>query len=187
MSKEADNLQKATFAAGCFWCTEAIFKRLKGVHAVISGYAGGDMKDPSYEKVSTGNTGHAEAIQITFDPAVIAYTKLLEIFFATHDPTTKNQQGADIGTQYRSVIFYHTAEQEKAANGLIETLQKNGEYKQPIITEVVPFASFYTAEEYHQDFYEKNQLYPYCTVIINPKLTKLLEAFRSEVKDEYKT
>lgn len=179
--------EQATFAAGCFWCTEAIFKRLKGVSAVVSGYAGGDMESPSYEKVSTGTTGHAEAIQITFDPSVISYAKLLEIFFAAHDPTTKNQQGADIGSQYRSVIFYHTKKQQTDAKNVIQKLEKEGAYKRPIVTEVKPYEKFYSAEDYHQDFYEKNQLYPYCTVVINPKLKKLLEEFRSEVKEEYQT
>lgn len=177
--------EHATFAAGCFWCTEAIFKRLKGVSEVISGYAGGAMKDPSYEKVSTGTTGHAEAIQLTFDPEIISYPKLLEIFFATHDPTTKNQQGADIGSQYRSIVFYQSEEQKQQAKQAIETLEKEGVYKSPIVTEVVPLKEFYSAEEYHQNFYERNQLYPYCTVVINPKLKKLLEEFRSDVKDEY--
>jgi peptide-methionine (S)-S-oxide reductase len=179
------NLQKATFAAGCFWCTEAIFKRLKGVETVVSGYAGGAMDNPSYVKVTTGTTGHAETIQITFDPAVISYGKLLEVFFATHDPTTKNQQGADIGTQYRSVVFFHSNEQEKDVHAVIQRVTNEGLYKNPVVTEVVPFDSFYTAEEYHQDFYEKNQSYPYCTVVINPKLSKLLEEFRSDVKEEY--
>ena len=183
--------EQATFAAGCFWCTEAIFKRLKGVSAVVSGYAGGDPpaggESPSYEKVSTGTTGHAEAIQITFDPSIISYAKLLEIFFATHDPTTKNQQGADIGSQYRSVIFYHSKTQQSGAESMIKKLDNDGAYKTPIITEVIPYASFFSAEDYHQDFYEKNQLYPYCTVVINPKLKKLLEEFRSDVKDEYQT
>jgi peptide-methionine (S)-S-oxide reductase len=176
----------ATFAAGCFWCTEAIFKRLKGVTAVASGYAGGAMENPSYENVSTGSTGHAEAIQITFTPTVISYAKLLEVFFATHDPTTKNQQGADIGTQYRSVIFYHSEDQKDKAEQMIRQLEKEHTYKQPIVTEVVPYSDFFSAEEYHQDFYEKNQLYPYCTVVINPKLKKLMEEFRSDVKEEYK-
>ena len=143
------------------------------------------MENPSYEKVSTGTSGHAEAIQIEFDPAVIPYAILLEIFFATHDPTTKNRQGADIGTQYRSVIFYHDTEQKQTAEAVMNQLTEEKAYTDPIVTELLPFSTFYTAEEYHQEFYEKNQLYPYCTVVINPKLTKLLEKFRSQVKDEY--
>lgn len=179
-------MEKATFAAGCFWCTEAIFKRLKGVTSVISGYSGGDMKNPSYEAVSSGSTGHAEAIQITFNPVLIPYAKLLEIFFATHNPTTKNQQGADIGTQYRSVIFYYSAEQQKEAEAIITRLQNDGSYQDPIVTEIKPFEHFYSAEAYHQEFYEKNQQYPYCTIVINPKLKKLLEEFKDDVKEEYK-
>jgi peptide-methionine (S)-S-oxide reductase len=177
---------KATLAAGCFWCTEAIYKRLKGVTKVVSGYAGGDMTEPSYDKVSSGTTGHAEAIQITFNPTIIPYAKILEIFFATHNPTTKNRQGADIGTQYRSIIFYHSPKQQQIAEETIKRLESEKAYPDPIVTEVLPFEKFYSAEEYHQDFYDKNQMYPYCTVVINPKLTKLLEEFRSEVKDEYK-
>lgn len=180
------NQQRATFAAGCFWCTEAIFRRLKGVEMVVSGYAGGAKSDPSYEAVSTGTTGHAEAIQITFNPEIIPFSKLLEIFFATHNPTTKNQQGADIGSQYRSVVFYHSPEQKHAAEAIIDKLTREKAYTDPIVTELLPFEHFYTAEEYHQEFYEKNQMYPYCTVVINPKLTKLLEEFRDEVKDEFK-
>lgn len=178
-------LERATFAAGCFWCTEAIYTRVKGVETVTSGYAGGSMDDPTYDKVSTGTTGHAEAIQLSFDPASISYETLLEIFFATHDPTTKNQQGADIGTQYRSVIFYHSDRQKKQAEEMIKKLAAEGSYKDPIVTEVIPFEKFFTAEEYHQQFYTKNQSYPYCTVVINPKLTKLLEKFRKHVKEEY--
>lgn len=177
--------EHATFAAGCFWCTEAIFKRLKGVESVKSGYSGGHMEQPSYELVSSGTTGHAEAIQITFDPAVIPYAKLLEIFFATHNPTTKNQQGADIGTQYRSIIFYHDETQKQSAEEMIKKLEHEKAYDAPIVTEVMPYETFYPAEDYHQEFYEKNQSYPYCTVVVNPKLTKLLEAFRSDVKAEY--
>jgi len=185
MNPSSAQLEQATFAAGCFWCTEAIFKRLKGVSSAVSGYAGGSMQDPTYEQVSAGTTGHAEAIQLTFDPSIISYPRLLEIFFATHNPTTKNQQGADIGSQYRSVIFYHSEEQKSQAEEMIRTLEKEGIYKSSIVTEVVPYDIFYAAEDYHQDFYEKNQFYPYCTVVINPKLKKLLEEFRSEVKEEY--
>lgn len=177
--------EQATFAAGCFWCTEAIFTRLKGVTSVVSGYAGGDMPDPSYERVSSGTTGHAEAIQITFDPSVIPYERLVEIFFATHDPTTKNQQGADIGTQYRSVIFYHSAKQKLLAQEILTRLEAEKQYADPIITELLPFTAFYKAEDYHQDFYAKNQLNSYCTIVINPKLTKLLENFKQDVKKEY--
>ena len=179
-------LETATFGGGCFWCTEAIFKRLKGVQEVVSGYSGGKRKNPSYEQVSSGATGHAEAIQITFDPAIISYDKLLAIFFATHNPTTKDQQGADIGTQYRSVIFFHSDKQKKLAEGKIKQLEIEHAYDQPIITEVLPFHHFYTAEEYHQNYYDANRQYPYCQVVIDPKVKKLLKEFSDDVKDEYR-
>lgn len=184
------NQQMATFGGGCFWCTEAVFKRLKGVISVVSGYAGGNTsaggKNPNYEQVSTGATGHAEAIQITFDPEIISYDKLLAIFFATHDPTTRNQQGADIGTQYRSVIFYHTTEQKEQAEAQKTAFDKAEEYSSPIVTEIVPYEAFYTAEEYHQNYYDQNPNAPYCQIVINPKIQKLLEKFNNEVKEEYK-
>lgn len=176
----------ATFASGCFWCTEAIFKRLKGVEKVISGYTGGVGKNPNYEQVSTGVTGHAEGIQITYDPAVIPYEKLLTIFWHLHDPTTPNQQGNDVGTQYRSVVFYHTSEQKEKAEKIKKKLEEQGVFDRPIITEIVPFESFYTAEEYHQNYYEKNTDAPYCSYVINPKLKKLLEEYSTAVKEEYK-
>jgi peptide-methionine (S)-S-oxide reductase len=179
-------MEKATFGGGCFWCTEAIFKRLKGVSEVVSGYAGGLMDDPSYSVVSTGSTGHAESVQITFDPSIISYHILLEVFFATHNPTTPNQQGADMGTQYRSIIFYHSGEQQKQAEEEISTLEKEKKYDSPIVTEVVPFKSFYTAEEYHQNYYDANPTYPYCSVVIDPKIKKLLSQFGDKVKEEYR-
>ncbi len=175
----------ATLAGGCFWCTEAVFKRVKGVGSVTSGYSGGEMKDPSYSLVSRGDTGHAEAIQITFDPKVISFEKLLDVFFATHDPTTLNRQGADVGTQYRSVIFYHNDEQKKAALSEIEKLEKEKKYNDPIVTEVVSYKNFYPAEDYHKEYYEKNRSAPYCQVIIDPKIQKLLKNFKEEVKEEY--
>ena len=181
------NTELATFAGGCFWCTEAIFKRLKGVTDVISGYSGGTMDNPSYSIVSTGQTGHAEAIQITFDPKDISYTTLLAVFWATHNPTTLNQQGADVGTQYRSVIFYHTTEQKIEAEKSKRDLEKAEKYNQPIVTEILPFKAFYTAEEYHQNYYDENPTYPYCSVVIDPKIKKLLAQFGEQVKEEYKT
>lgn len=178
--------QKATFAAGCFWCTEAIFKRLKGINSVTSGYAGGERQNPSYDQVSSGATGHAEAIQIEFDPAVIPYERLLDIFFATHDPTTMNQQGADIGTQYRSIIFYHDDDEQRSlAEKAKQALEESGKYKDPIVTEIIPFEHFYKAEDYHQNYYDANPSYPYCTVVIDPKIRKLLEEFRKDVKEDY--
>lgn len=184
MAKPSNDFEQATFAGGCFWCTEAIFQRLKGVEKVTSGYTGGKRENPSYEQVSTGATGHAEAIQITFDPAVIPYERLLDIFWATHDPTSLNQQGADIGTQYRSMILYHNDAQKKQALASKEKAQKD--FKDPIVTQIVPYEAFYKAEEYHQQFYENNPVYPYCTVVINPKIQKLLEKFGNEVQEQYR-
>lgn len=181
-----NNLQTATFAGGCFWCTEAIFKRLKGVYDVVSGYTGGTMDKPSYDAVSRGSTGHTEAVQITFDPEVISYAKLLDIFWHLHDPTTLNRQGNDIGSQYRSVIFYHTDEQKQIAEKSKQHMENSRVYNSKIVTDIKPFTSFFKAEEYHQNYYDRNQEYPYCTFIINPKIKKLLEKYNQEVKEEYK-
>jgi len=175
-------MEKATLAGGCFWCTEAIFKRLKGVRRVISGYSGGKLQNPSYGQVSSGASGHAEAIQIEFDPKIISYEKLLEVFFKLHDPTTKDQQGSDVGSQYRSVIFYHTDKQRKEAEQMSEQMQKL--YQNPIVTEIVPFKNFYTAEGYHQNYYEKNSDAGYCRIVIDPKITKLYKEFGSNVKED---
>lgn len=175
-----------TFAGGCFWCTEAIFKRLKGVISVTPGYAGGKRENPSYEQVSTGATGHAEAVQIEFDPTILPFEKLLDIFWHTHNPTTLNQQGADIGTQYRSAIFYHNDQQKEIAEKSKNELENSGTYTTPIVTEIVPFTTFYKAEDYHEDYYEKNKNAPYCTFVIDPKLHKLLEKYGNDVKEEYK-
>lgn len=177
--------ETATFAGGCFWCTEAIFKRLKGVQTVTSGYAGGSDTSPSYSLVSSGSTGHAEAITITFDPTIISYETLLDIFWATHDPTTKDQQGADRGTQYRSVIFYHTDEQRQTAIASQEKLEQEKKYPNPIVTEIVPYTHFYPAESYHQNYYEENRSKPYCMVVIDPKIRKLMDTFTDKVKEEY--
>ena len=180
-------METATFAGGCFWCTEAVFKRLQGVQSVQSGYAGSAVEKPTYEQVSSGETHAAESIQITFDPKSISYQTLLEVFFATHDPTTLNRQGNDVGTQYRSVIFYHSDEQKKQAEAEKEKLGKSDMYNDPIVTEIVPFTSFYPAEAEHKDYYEKNKSAPYCKLIIDPKIQKLLKKFSNEVKDEYKS
>lgn len=180
-----ENLQTATFANGCFWCTEAIFKRLKGVFEVTSGYSGGKVENPTYEQVCTGITGHAEAIQIQFDPTIISYTTLLRIFFATHDPTTLNRQGNDIGTQYRSAIFYHSEEQKEQALDLKSELEKEKIYDGSIVTEILPFVAFYKAEEYHKNYYDRNKNAPYCRLIIDPKVRKLLKMFEKNVKEEY--
>jgi len=179
------NLQTATFANGCFWCTEAVFKRVKGVTFVESGFAGGKLENPTWEKVSMGTTGHAESIQIKFDPKIISYETILDIFFATHDPTTLNQQGYDVGKEYRSAIFYHTDEQKKIAEEKIKELDKSGKYDSPIVTEVTPYTNFYSAGPEHKNFYESGKRPDYCRVIIDPKIQKLLKKFSKEVKKEY--
>jgi len=172
----------ATLGEGCFWGSEAIFQRLKGVIKVESGYSGGNVPNPSYEAVCTGKTGHAEVVQITFDPLIISYKELLEIFFSTHDPTTLNRQGADVGTQYRSVIFYHNDEQRKTAEKLKEELNKSKIWENPIVTEISPFKNFYKAEDYHQNYYNNNSHQPYCSFVISPKLEKLKKYFKSKLK-----
>jgi peptide-methionine (S)-S-oxide reductase len=184
--KNTKRLQTATFANGCFWCTEAVFKRVKGVVSVISGYAGGNVENPTYWDVAMKGTGHAESLQLQYDPKVISYDKLLDIFWATHDPTTSNRQGYDIGSEYRSIIFYHTHEQKKIAEASKERLDKSGKYKNPIVTEIVQFHNFYKAEDEHQNFYESGRRPDYCTVVIDPKIRKLLKDFKDEIKDEYK-
>ena len=178
-------MEKATFAGGCFWCTEAIFKRLKGVSSVLPGYSGGHVENPSYDEVCSGTTGHAEAIQIEFDPKVIPFEKLLEIFFYTHDPTTKNQQGNDVGPQYRSVVFYHDEEQRTVAEKYIAELINDKVYTKTIVTTIEPFKNFYVAEDYHQNYFDRNREAAYCNYIIAPKIHKLLEKYGKEVKDEY--
>lgn len=179
-------MDRATFAGGCFWCTEAIFKRLKGVSSVLPGYSGGSVPNPSYEEVCSGDTGHAEAIQIQFDPKIIPYEKLLEVFFYTHDPTTLNQQGNDYGTEYRSAVFYQNEEQKKITEGYLRKLENSHEFDNKIVTEIVPFKNFYEAEDYHKNYYDKNGNAPYCNFVISPKIHKLLEKFGDQVKEEYK-
>jgi len=169
-------LQTATVAGGCFWCTEAVFKQIEGVESITSGYAGGHVEDPSYEAVCSGDTGHAECVQVEYDPEVIDYEDVLTVFFATHNPTTKNRQGPDVGSQYRSAVFYHDEAQREAAEALVEDL--GSQYSDPIVTEIEPLDTFYPAEEYHQDYYERNPDQGYCAVNIDPKLKKLNEQFR---------
>lgn len=173
-------MEIATLAGGCFWCTEALFKNLKGVKSVMPGYSGGNIENPTYEEVSTGTTGHAETIQIEFDSKIIAFKDILYVFFKTHDPTTLNRQGADIGTQYRSAIFYHDEKQKDLANKLIKDLQKD--YDSPIVTEITPFSNFYIAEDYHKNYYETHKNTAYCRLVIDPKINKLKENFSKLLK-----
>ena len=179
-------LKKTVLAGGCFWCTEAIYKRLRGVNAVMPGYAGGSVESPTYEAVSTGTTGHAEAIEIAYDADVIPLEKLLTIFFHTHNPTTLNQQGADVGTQYRSAVFYREVAEKEITERVIRELESTHVYPDPIVTEVTPFTNFYPAESYHRDYYDRNQSQGYCSIVIGPKITKLMKEYASEVKDEFK-
>src|SRR5579863_3493998 len=172
-----------TLAGGCFWCTEAIFDRLKGVQSVMPGYANSKVANPSYEAVCTGRTGAAEAVQITYDPAVISYDTLLEIFWHLHDPTTLNRQGNDVGTQYRSGIYYQNEEQKRVALASKEALEKSGAYKNPVVTEIVPFTNFYPAESYHKDYYDRNRSQGYCMFVIDPKVQKLLKQYRNVVQE----
>lgn len=178
--------QIATLANGCFWCSEAIFKRLKGVKSVLPGYSGGIVENPSYEEVCTGKTGHAESIQIEFDPTVTPYEKILDVFWHTHDPTTLNRQGNDVDRQYRSAIFYHDQKQKELAEKSKRDLEKAGVYKNPIVTEITPFKNFYVAEDYHKNYYEEHQDAPYCNFVIDPKMQKLLLNYRNDVRKEYK-
>jgi peptide-methionine (S)-S-oxide reductase len=177
-----NNFKTATFGSGCFWCTEAIFERVKGVSSVISGYSGGTVPDPTYEQVCTGKTGHAEVIQIKYDSSVISFDELLEIFWKTHDPTTLNRQGADVGTQYRSVIFYHDEEQKQKAEKYKTELNNAGIWNDSIVTEISPLKKFYAAEKYHQNYYEQNPNQGYCTFVITPKLDKFEKVFKDKLK-----
>ena len=175
----------ATFANGCFWCTEAIFEELKGVSRAVSGYSGGTTKNPTYKEVCTGETGHAECLQIIYDPAVISFEELLEVFWETHDPTTLNKQGADEGTQYRSAIFYHSPEQKEKAEKYKTELDKSGAFDRPIVTEITPFTLFYPAENYHQQYFENNEnKNPYCKIVIRPKLDKFRKVFRDKLRTQ---
>ncbi|HMS32902.1 MAG TPA: peptide-methionine (S)-S-oxide reductase MsrA [Ignavibacteria bacterium] len=176
-------METATLAGGCFWCIETIFNDLKGVDKVVSGYSGGNVKEPSYELVCTGTTGHAEVVQITFDPAVISYETLLDVFFHIHNPTTLNKQGADVGTQYRSAIFYHSEEQKKTAESVIDKINKSGLWDAPIVTEVTPFDAFYDAEAYHQDYYNQNKEKSYCSIVIAPKVNKFFKEYKHLLKE----
>jgi peptide-methionine (S)-S-oxide reductase len=177
-----DSVQVATFAGGCFWCTEAVFLEVKGVEKIVSGFTGGFVKNPAYREVCNETTGHAEGIQITFNPKEVAYEDLLEIFFATHDPTTLNKQGADVGTQYRSAIFYHSNEQKEKAEQYIQFIEKEKLYANPIVTQIEEAGVFYLAEDYHQNYYNQNKEQGYCQYVIAPKLDKLRKYYKSKLK-----
>ncbi len=183
-SKQKGEMEQATFGSGCFWCTEAIFERVNGVSKAESGYAGGHLKNPDYRSVCEGNTGHAEVIQLEYDPEVISFAGLLEIFFKTHDPTTLNRQGADVGTQYRSTILYHNEEQRDLAQRVIGELNRAGIWNDPIVTTLEPFTEFYSAEQYHQEYFENNPNQGYCRMVIQPKVEKFEKLFNDLLKQE---
>ena len=177
-----DRMEVATFAGGCFWCTEAVFLELSGVKSVVSGYIGGKTLNPTYKEISNGDTGHAEAIEITFDPAKISFGELLEIFFATHDPTTLNRQGNDIGTQYRSEIFYNNPDQKQLSEDYIALMTTENTFGKPIVTKITPASTFYVAEEYHQNYYNQNKTQGYCSYVITPKIDKLKKLYQEKLK-----
>jgi peptide-methionine (S)-S-oxide reductase len=182
MENQNKKLETATFGSGCFWCTEAIFERVNGVVSVVSGYSGGTVANPTYEQVCTGKTGHAECTQITFDSSIVSYDELLEIFWKTHDPTTLNRQGNDVGTQYRSVIFYHNDEQKQKAEYYKKKLREEKIWDKPIVTEITKFEKFYPAENYHQEYYDKNPNQSYCAFVITPKIEKFEKIFKDKLK-----
>jgi peptide-methionine (S)-S-oxide reductase len=182
MSDQKNETQVATFGTGCFWCTEAIFQQVEGVISVTSGYSGSSMENPSYKEVCNGNTGHAECLNIIFDPSKMSFAELLEIFWQTHDPTTLNRQGNDVGTQYRSVIFYHTEEQKQLAEKYKEALDNSGAFGNPIVTSLEPFTVFYPAENYHQNYYIQNGDAPYCQFVVKPKVEKFKKVFKTKLK-----
>ncbi|MDF9795634.1 peptide-methionine (S)-S-oxide reductase [Catalinimonas alkaloidigena] len=177
-----NDMDIATFGNGCFWCTEAIFQNLNGVEKVVSGYSGGHVDNPTYKQVCSGTTGHAEVIQITYDPAIISYDELLEVFWKTHDPTTPNRQGNDIGPQYRSAVFYHNEEQREKAEKYKQELNEAGAYDNPIVTEITAFEKFYPAEDYHQNYFNQNGSQPYCSFVIRPKVEKFEKVFKDKLK-----
>jgi len=181
IENDSRNFEVATLAGGCFWCLEAVYTQLKGVVNSVSGYSGGAISNPSYREVCSGTTGHAEVVQVTFDPQQISYQDLLEIFFTIHDPTTLNRQGNDVGTQYRSAIFYHNLEQKTVAEQVIQEVNTERVWGRPIVTEIVPFTAFYPAEEYHQDYFKRNPAQPYCQVVIAPKVAKFRQKYVSRL------
>jgi len=173
----------ATLGAGCFWCTEAIYQNLNGVEVVLSGYSGGHVANPTYKQVTSGTTGHAEVIQIQYDPKVVTFEEILEVFWSTHDPTTLNRQGADVGPQYRSAVFFHSEDQKEKATYYKSKLDESGAFNRPIVTEITPFSNFYVAEDYHQNYYNDNGMQPYCQFVIKPKLEKFKKVFAEKLKD----
>jgi peptide-methionine (S)-S-oxide reductase len=179
-----DNLELATFGGGCFWCVEAVFQRLNGVEKVVSGYSGGKILNPTYEQICTGTTGHAEVCQITYNPKIVSYEEILEVFWKTHDPTTLNRQGNDVGTQYRSVIFYHNDSQKELAETYKKKLNESGAFSKPIVTEISPMKTFYSAEKYHQNYYNTNPYQPYCMYVVQPKVEKFKQVFGNKMKKE---
>lgn len=179
---EADNIQIATLGAGCFWCVEAIFDDLKGVIDVVSGYSGGERENPTYQEICTGSTGHAEVIQVKFNPDEISFKEILLIFFSVHDPTTLNQQGNDIGTQYRSAIFFHSEEQRRVAQNVIVEIENSGIWGKPIVTEITEFQKFYSAEDYHQEYFTNNPNQPYCSAVVAPKVAKFRKNFLEKLR-----
>ena len=183
MINPVEQTDTATFGTGCFWCTEAIFEQLNGVLSVTSGYSGGQVANPTYKEVCTGETGHAECVQVVYEPDKISYDELLEVFFQVHDPTSLNRQGADVGTQYRSAIFYHTNEQKEKAEFYKKRLEEEKAFDRPIVTEISPATTFYKAEDYHQNYYNLNSSAPYCSYVIQPKLEKFKKAFKGILKD----
>jgi peptide-methionine (S)-S-oxide reductase len=182
MAQNSLETEKATFGAGCFWCVEAVYQQIQGVKSVESGYSGGHVTNPTYKEVTTGKTGHAEVVQITYDPKKIGYTELLEVFWKTHDPTTLNRQGPDMGTQYRSVIFYHSTRQKRLAEQSKKEMERSGYFDDPIVTAIQPYKNFYVAEDYHQNFYQNNSGQPYCRIRIDPKMKKLQQEFGKYLK-----
>jgi len=182
VNSDPKKLETATLGGGCFWCLEAVFEQLRGVERVESGYTGGTVANPTYRQVCNGNTGHAEVVQVTFDPAVVSYRDILDVFFATHDPTTLNRQGPDVGTQYRSAIFYHSPEQKRVAEVRIAELNAAGIWGAPIVTQVVPLPAFYKAEDYHQEYFCQNPGQPYCQVVVAPKVAKFRKQFADKLK-----
>jgi len=180
--KIGQDYEKATLGGGCFWCTEAVYRQLNGVIDVQPGYSGGFVKNPTYKEVCSGETGHAEVVQVTFDPAIVSFKEILEVFFATHDPTTLNRQGADAGTQYRSVVFYHSGLQEQVAGDVIAGLTREKVFNQPVVTEITKFDIFYPAEDYHRNYFARNKYQPYCQFVIAPKMEKFKKVFKDKLK-----